>query len=140
MLWVIIILFGKNDDMKRIYISILFLVLAFIGASVELGYVNAKTDFFISLIEQADEYIEKEKYNDAFTLCNEMEEKWKDSSKTIDMMLNHEPIDSVGVNFAKMSSYIKNGRFDLYYSESISAKKELAYIKESESLNTENIL
>ena len=24
------------------------------------------------------EYIEREKYNDAFTLCNEMEEKWKD--------------------------------------------------------------
>ena len=140
MLWVIIILFGKKDDMKRIYISILFLALAFIGASLELGYVSAKTDFFISLINQADEQIEKENYSYALELCNEMEEKWKDTSKTVDMMLNHEHIDSVGVNFAKMYSYIENGNIDLYFSESISAKKELAYIKESESLKMENIL
>ncbi len=140
MLWVITILFGKKDDMKRIYISIIFLAVAFIGASVELGYVSAKTDFFISLINQADEHIEKENYNDALKLCNEMDDKWKDTSKTVDMMLNHEHIDSVGVNFAKMCSYIKNGNIDLYYSESINAKKELAYIKESESLNMENIL
>ncbi len=126
--------------MKRIYISILFLAIAFIGASVELGYVNAKTDFFISLINQSDKHIENENYSNAIELCNEMEDKWKDTSKTIDMMLNHEHIDSVGVHFAKMCSYIENGNIELYYSESISAKKELAYIKESESLNMENIL
>ena len=140
MLWETIILLGKKDNMKRLYISILFFALSFIGASVEMGYVNAKTDFFLALIEQADKNVEKENYNEAFELCNEMEKKWKASSKIVDMMLNHENIDSVGVNFAKMSSHIKKGNIPLYYAESITAKKELAYIKESESLNLENIL
>lgn len=126
--------------MKRIYISIIFFAVAFIGSSMELGYVSAKTDFFISLINQVDEQIEKENYSYALELCYEMKEKWNDTSEAIDMMLNHEHIDSVGVNIAKMYSYIENKNIDLYFSESINAKKGLAYIKESESLNLENIL
>lgn len=126
--------------MKRIYISALFLIIAFASASTELGYVSAKTDSFVSLIKQTDEQIEKENYKKAIELCNEMEQKWKDDSDVVNMILNHEHIDSVGVNFAKMRSHIENGNIDMYYAESISAKKELAYIKESECLNFENIL
>ena len=83
--------------MKRIYISVLFLISVFIGASVELGYVSAKTDYFTSLIKQVDEEIEKENYLKAVTLCNEIDEKWTNSSETIDTMLNHEYADRVGI-------------------------------------------
>lgn len=126
--------------MKRIYISALFIIIAFVSASAELGFISAKTDLFVSLINQTDEHMKKENFSKAIELCNEMEEKWKDESEIIDMLLNHEHIDSVGVNFSKMRSHIENGNVDLYFSESISAKKELAYIKESECLKIENVL
>lgn len=126
--------------MKRIYISILFLSIAFIGSAVQLGYVSAKTDLFTSLIKNTDKEVEKENYSEAIELCKKMDKKWKDSSETIDMLLNHEAVDRIGVNFSKMRSFIENKRIDLYYAESINAKKELAYIKASECFSIENIL
>ena len=65
----IIILYRKRDRfMKRIYISILVLIAVFAFASAELGYVSAKADGFISMIEQTDKLMLKSNSTDDLDL------------------------------------------------------------------------
>ena len=125
--------------MKRIYISILFLTIAFLLSAVELGYVSGKADVFISIIDQTDRYMRKTNYEDALNLCREVEDEWYETAESIDMLLIHDYVDEIGNSISKMRSHAENGNPDLYFSESASAKKELASIKESEYPLLENI-
>lgn len=126
--------------MKRIYAALLFFIIVGIFASVELGYVSGKSDLFISKIELTDKKVYKNDFEEALEMCSQLEDKWENSSKRIDMILNHECIDSIGESINKMSSYLQNGSVDMYFAESSKAKKELASIKESEYPYIENIL
>lgn len=126
--------------MKRIYIALLFFIIIGIFASVELGYVTANSDLFISKIELTDKKVYKNDFEEALEMCSQLENSWENSSKRIDMILNHECIDSIGESINKMSSYLQNGSVDMYFAESSKAKKELASIKESEYPYIENIL
>ena len=126
--------------MKRIYISVLFLAIAFSLSAVELGYISGKADVFISMIDQADRYMRKTNFEDALNLCKDIEDQWCESAESIDMLLIHDYVDQIGNSISKMRSHAENGNPDLYFSESASAKKELASIKESEYPLLENIL
>ena len=126
--------------MKRIYAALLFFIIVVIFASVELGYVSGKSDSFISKIELTDKKVYKNDFEEALEMCSQLEDSWENSSKRIDMILNHECIDSIGESINKMSSYLQNGSVDMYFAESSKAKKELASIKESEYPYIENIL
>ena len=126
--------------MKRIYAALLFFIIVVIFASVELGYVSGKSDLFISKIESTDKKVYKNDFEEALEMCSQLEDSWENSSKRIDMILNHECIDSIGESINKMSSYLQNGSVDMYFAESSKAKKELASIKESEYPYIENIL
>lgn len=125
--------------MKRIYISILFLIAVLCIASAEIGYVSAKSDGIISMIEQTDRYMLKSNFEDAIEHCKKTEVEWNESVSLIDMLLIHDYVDGIGTNIAKMQSYIENGNPDMYFAESASTKKELASIKESEYPNFSNI-
>lgn len=126
--------------MKRIYISVIFLAIAFSLSAIEIGYISGKIDTYISLIEQADRYMRKTNFEDALNLCKDIEDKWDNSAEKIDMLLIHDYVDEIGNSISKMRSHAENGNPDLYFSESTCAKKELASIKESEYPLLENIL
>lgn len=126
--------------MKRIYIALLFFLIVGLLSAVELGYVTANADLYISKIELTDKKIYKNDFESALEICTELEIKWDESAKKIDVMLNHDNIDSISECLNKMTSYIQNGSIDMYFAESNKAKKELASIKESEYPYIENIL
>lgn len=126
--------------MKRIFIAFLLFIIVGIIAAAELGYVTANTDLYISKIELTDKQVYKNNFEEALKMCAELEYKWDKSEKKIDVMLNHDCIDSIGESINKMTSYIQNGSIDMYFAESSKAKKELASIKESEYPLIENLL
>lgn len=126
--------------MKRIYIALLFFLIVGLLSAVELGYVTANADLYISKIELTDKKIYKNDFENALEMCTELESKWNESAKKIDIMLNHDNIDSISECLNKMTSYIQNGSIDMYFAESNKVKKELASIKESEYPYIENIL
>lgn len=126
--------------MKRIYITLVFLLIAGCISAVEAGYVSAKADLFISKIEIADKLMRKSNFEEAIELCKKTENEWDDSAKKIDMLLIHDYVDNIGISFSKMRSYAENASPDMYFAESASAKKELASIKESEYPLIDNIL
>lgn len=126
--------------MKRIFIALLFFIAVSAAASAELGYVTANADLYISKIELTDKQVYKNNFEEALKMCDQLENSWSNSSKKIDVMLNHDCIDSIGESINRMTSYIQNGSIDMYFAESRIAKKELASIKESEYPSVENIL
>lgn len=126
--------------MKRIYVSLLFIMIVTISAALQFGYVSAEADTFIFMIEQSDKYMRKSEFEDAINVCKNIEEKWSDSAKKIDMLLIHDYIDEIGNKISNMRCYAENCSPDMYFAESMTAKKELASIKESEYPLAENIL
>ncbi len=126
--------------MKRIYISFLFIIIVFVFAAAQLGYVSGKADIFISMIEQSDKLMRKSEFEEAINLCETIEQDWYDTAKSIDMLLIHDYVDAIGINISKMKAYAENCSVDMYFAESDTAKKELASIKESEYPLIENIL
>ncbi len=126
--------------MKRIYIAILLLTASLVLAAAETGYVSAKADTYISRIDAIDKQMRKDNFAEAADLCKELEESWEKSAKRVDMLLIHDYVDSIGEEFSRMRSYTENASVDMYFSESTSAKKELASIRESEYPYFANIL
>ena len=43
--------------MKRIYVSLIFILIVAVSAALQLGYVSAEVDTFVSMIEQSDKYM-----------------------------------------------------------------------------------
>lgn len=126
--------------MKRIYIALLLFAAVGVFSAVELGYVTANSDLYISKIELTDKYVYKNNFEDALKMCTQLEYDWDKSAEKIDIMLNHDYIDSIGESINRMTAYVQNGSIDMYFAESSIAKKELASLKESEYPFIENIL
>ena len=116
--------------MKRIYIALSLVLAALCFASVEPGFISGKTDSFIAKIECAD----------ALKICEETEKEWYDNAKLIDTMLIHDYVDNIGLSISRMTAFAQKQNRDMYFAESVQAKKELASIKESEFPLVENIL
>lgn len=126
--------------MKRIYLSILFILIVAASAAVQLGYVSGKVDIFVSWIEQSEKYMRKSDFEDTVNLCKTIEDEWNKTAKKFDMLLIHDYVDAIGNDISKMRAYAENCSPDMYFAQSTSAKKELASIKESEYPFIENIL
>ena len=79
-------------------------------------------------------------FEDALKICEETEKEWYDNAKLIDTMLIHDYVDNIGLSISKMTAFAQKQNRDMYFAESVQAKKELASIKESEFPLVENIL
>lgn len=126
--------------MKRIYISITFLLIAIIIGGIEVGYITAKSDLFTSRIEAVDELMQKNEFVKAIELCKENEKQWEETAKIFDMLLIHDYVDTIRNNISKMRSYAENLSIEMYFAESTLTKKDLASLKESEYPLINNIL
>ena len=126
--------------MKRIYIALSLVLVALCFASVETGFISGKTDSFIAKIECADRLMSRLEFEDALKICEETEKEWYDNAKLIDTMLIHDYVDNIGLSISRMTVFAQKQNRDMYFDESVQAKKELASIKESEFPLVENIL
>jgi hypothetical protein len=126
--------------MKRIYIAIVFVLIAGTLAGIEAGYIGAKVDAYISNIEITDKYMRKDDFENAINACNALEASWDENAENIDLLLIHDYVDNIGIGISKMRAYAENGSPDMYFAESTSVKKQLTSIKESELPLFENIL
>ena len=120
--------------MKRIYIALSLVLAALCFASVETGFISGKTDSFIAKIECADRLMSRLEFEDALKICEETEKE------LIDTMLIHDYVDNIGLSISRMTAFAQKQNRDMYFAESVQAKKELASIKESEFPLVENIL
>lgn len=126
--------------MKRIFISIIFILTALIISAFEVGYINGKTDLYISKINQADKLMLKSDFEQAIKLCKENMNDWDEDTVKINYTQNHDYTEKISIRLSKMCSYAENGNPDLYFSESEAVKKELTFLKEGESPNLENLI
>ena len=112
-------------------------------AKLGLAPVRLQKEWLVSgvaKIECADRLMSRLEFEDALKICEETEKEWYDNAKLIDTMLIHDYVDNIGLSISRMTAFAQKQNRDMYFAESVQAKKELASIKESEFPLVENIL
>lgn len=96
---------------------------------------------YLSNIEKVDSYVEKGKYDQAFTLCKSTAEDYKKiTNNFIYCYYPHTNLDNIGVNLWVMTEELKNQEISKYRSLREETKKQLLIIKEEELFTIHNIL
>lgn len=126
--------------MKRIYIAIAFIILTVSFAVFESYYISKQTDDMIRKIEETDNSVKENNFDAAYNTISRIQEKWEEKSWIIEIMLLHDSSDSINQNLSELSIYAKLENKDSYFPKSVSIKKQLTVLKESELLSLENIL
>ena len=126
--------------MKRIYVSIAFILICFTVSGIEIVYISSKVENFTSLIDNAYNQMKKTNFEEAVNICTQTEEQWNNSVSAIDSFLIHDYVDKIGESISLMKTYAENCAPADYFAESKRAKKQLASIKESEYPIFENIV
>lgn len=126
--------------MKRIIISIILFTLCVTGSLIELFCVGNSVDNYLSEIDAIDHLMMKDDFSAASQKCSELEDKWGDTLKSIDIVLIHDYVDQISINISQMSAYIDNLSPDMYFASSEAAKKALESVKDSEYPFLENLL
>lgn len=126
--------------MKRAIIALLLSVTVTGTAAWELWYVGRQVNTYTARIEAVDALVRSNDVSHAAEHCRAVENDWETTVKRLNVLLIHDYADNVGYNIAKMRVHLENGNRQLYFAESIQAKKELASIKGSEYPFFENIM
>lgn len=126
--------------MKRIIISIIIFALCASGAAVEVFCVSRSVDNYLESIEKIDDLVSDRNFADASENCAELESKWNDTLRSVDIVLIHDYVDKIGISISQMRAYAENNSADSYFAASAEAKRALESIKDSEFPFVENIL
>lgn len=126
--------------MKRIYFSAAFLAITIIGALFQAWYIGSKADKFTEQIEQIDEYMLQDDFENAVKLSKKTEAEWDKAARNIDIFLIHDYVDSISTDMSHLCACIENGNPQMYFYESAGIKKELTSLKESELPYFENLI
>ena len=126
--------------MKRILISITFIIISLIASALKLGYISGKSDLYIAKINQTDKLMRKSDFESAIIYCKINKDNWENDTTKLNYTINHEYTEKISISLSKMFAYVENGNPDLYFAESDSVKKQLTLLKEAEFPNIENII
>ena len=126
--------------MKRILISITFIIISLIASALKLGYISGKSDLYIAKINQTDKLMRKSDFESAIIYCKINKDNWENDTTKLNYTINHEYTEKISISLSKMCAYAENGNPDLYFAESDSVKKQLTLLKEAEFPNIENII
>lgn len=126
--------------MKRIIISIIIFTLCASGAVFEVFCVSRSVDNYMESIEKTDGLVGNNDFAAASKNCAELEDKWNDTLRTVDIVLIHDYVDKIGISISQMRAYAENKSADSYFAASAEAKRALGSIKDSEYPLVENIL
>lgn len=126
--------------MKRIFISIIIIIISLIASALKLVYISGKTDLYIEKIKQTDKFMRKDDFESAIYYCKLNKNEWDKDTVKINYTLNHEYTEKISIGLTKMCAYAENGNPDLYFVESETVKKELTLLKEGETPTLDNII
>lgn len=126
--------------MKRIWVAITLLIIAFIFSITEFIYVDICYNKYTKLLKDCKNYISTKEYSDAYETCKHTLSEWENTEKTLNIFLIHGEVDSITESIAQLKICAKNNdtqQFDILYEK---AKRQLLSIKKSELPVFENIL
>lgn len=126
--------------MKRLITAFLILlsvsglcILEFILSTREADYAAAK-------LEQAQEFSEAGKREDALKAVNELRERWESGGEKMLILISHEEPEEIGEDIAVLESYLKSGELPEFYAECKRTENKLRHFRSLEIPGLNNIL
>ncbi|ABR50407.1 conserved hypothetical protein [Alkaliphilus metalliredigens QYMF] len=126
--------------MKVVVITIIILIIFFAGSIWLSEYISQSTQKLVEQIEQLDEAIEEENWNEAQNNLNELSKEWEKTKKGWLIFLEHYEIDSIDIVLAKVGRYAALEERETALGELAHLKTLVEHVKEKSRLHITNIL
>lgn len=127
--------------MKRLYIAILLLIIAFSVGIFRFWSINSLVKSSVSKIEIIDKNVENNEIEKAIINCVELEKNYNNKHKKIlHLFTNHSELESINVSINLMIACLKNNNIEEYNYYKIKTKMQFNSLKEDELLTIQNII
>ncbi|MEW9094403.1 MAG: DUF4363 family protein [Clostridiaceae bacterium] len=93
--------------MKNIFISFFIFFCMIVGIVFSLNTLDKIYGDLDNLNSKLEQSIEKEDWEDANLLINEISEKWHEHCNELSIFLNHNEIDNINSELSKLTQYVK---------------------------------
>jgi hypothetical protein len=125
--------------MKKIIVSLSIFVIMIIGMIFSIQYLNKVCKDLEGINSSIEIYINEGNMNKAYETSLELTKKWKKYSESISIFVNHQEIDNIETELAKIPQYIKEDSKE----ESLASVRVLTFflnhVKKLEKINIQNI-
>ena len=125
--------------MRPLIINIVLALLVVTGGCLTLNALNSESQRLSSNLEELEQHIEKQNWDEASKKLQEFREKWDKVSTLWTMLIDHYEIDNIELILSKLVSYAKNHDKVEALSEMSSLKTLIKHIPDKESFSLKNI-
>jgi len=126
--------------MRSFYIS---LIIVCVIITVWFSIYNIIDNLSLQLSIQLNELekkVQSEDWSETQILINTIEKTWKDKSKVLMLVIDHEEMEKVNLSLSKIKNYILVKDKPLTLGEIANLNFSIKHIRENESLSLQNIL
>lgn len=125
--------------MKSLFISSLIIIILIITWIAAYNFISETVGELNALLDNMKDKIHKDNWHSAITVYNSINEKWKNRSSFLMLILDHEEMEKVNLTLERTKEYISIKDKSLVLGEMASLKFFFNHIKEKESLSLKNI-
>ncbi|HOE57042.1 MAG TPA: DUF4363 family protein [Bacillota bacterium] len=125
--------------MRPLIIIIVLALLVVTGGCLTLNALNSESQRLSSNLEELEQHIEKQNWDEASKKLQEFREKWDKVSTLWTMLIDHYEIDNIELILSRLVSYAKNHDKVEALSEMSSLKTLIKHIPDKESFSLKNI-
>ncbi|MCG9967196.1 DUF4363 family protein [Pelotomaculum terephthalicicum JT] len=114
-------------------------------AVIALGFwtnhrLQASADELMRNIEQIEQRLESNQWDEAYARTDELEETWENKAKWWPTVLDHQEIDNIEFSMARIKEYIARRDTALSWGQLAELKLMINHIPEKEAIRLKNIL
>ena len=126
--------------MKRIYIAIALLAVCIAIGVFETVNVSQGSQKYIDYIDEIEIKLNNDEIDSAAVLCKKAGEEFEEMSKTLMFYYMHKNLEDIEGNLSSMYEYLRNKEIHDYYATAAITKDKLESMRDTGSVNFQNIL
>ena len=125
--------------MKAISISVVLLAMVFVGSFISYNYLSYSSNEIDKTLSNLNIAVEKERWNEAENLLSQVDNKWNGVNNLWAALLDHQEIDNIEIEMAKMEKYIATKNLTNSLAEISAVRLLFDHIPEKEKLSFKNV-
>lgn len=127
--------------MRRIYIAIALLAISIAAGVFETVNVSQGSQKYIDYIDEINKKIDDDEVKNAAVLCKKADEEFMDMSENyMFYYYMHKNLEEIESNLSSMYEYLRNDEVHDYYAAAAITKRKLESMRDTGSVNLQNIL
>ena len=126
--------------MKRIIAAICIIIITLTLSVCEYISIKNNQKYFVESLNLCEDYISDYELNKAKKLLENLDEKWHNSERILNIFINHNEVDDIKNDIDSMQFYLKNNNIKSFWELSDKTKRQLLSIKERQLPYLRNII